>query len=301
VFLFPSHPLRPKEPDPSFEAEVQAAHTAGFGMLGYVELDLHLGGSVKLHQVPICSDGKGYVTYRGWILKTEQLVALQKALASRGWLLSPTLEEYLQCYHFPRWYQAIGEGERTPDSIWFPNGFNFDLSHVSGIARDHFGDKPLIVKDYIKSQKHHWFESCFIASAADEENLRHVVSNFIHMQAGDMVGGLVLREFIKFKQIGIHSKSRMPLVNEHRFFVFRGAVFYQAPYWAEGDYSGNVPSEEVVRPILPLVKSPFFAVDVAERENGEWTIVELNDGSSAGIPEGGTPEGFYRALCGLLV
>jgi hypothetical protein len=298
MLLFPSHPLHPREPDPSFEGEVRAAKACGF-QIGYVDLGLHLGDEVKLHQVP--QDEAGFVLYRGWILKPEHLVALEKYLVSRGGVLSPTLEEYLQCYHFPRWYQAIGGEKQTPDSIWFPRGFNFTLEHVAGVARDHFGDKPLIVKDYIKSQKHHWYESCFIASAADEENLRHVVANFLNMQSGDIVGGLVLREFVKFKRIGIHSKSRMPLVNEHRFFVCRGSVFYQAPYWSEGDYSGNVPSPEVIRPILPLVQSYFYAVDVAEKEDGDWVIVEINDGSSAGIPEGGTAEGFYQALRGLLV
>jgi hypothetical protein len=69
-----------------------------------------------------------------------------------------------------------------------------------------------------------------------------------------------------------------------------------APYWAEGDYRGDPPGEDVIAAILPRVRSRFYAADVAKLESGGWLLVELNDGGSAGIPEGGSPEAFYLSL-----
>jgi hypothetical protein len=44
------------------------------------------------------------------------------------------------------------------------------------------------------------------------------------------------------------------------------------------------------------VQSRFFAIDVAQKEDGTWLVMELNDGGSAGVPEGGDVRGFYVRL-----
>lgn len=158
-----------------------------------------------------------------------------------------------------------------------------------------FGPHPVIVKDYVKSRKHEWFDACFIPHADDGANVARVVQNFLRLQE-EVVGGLVFRAFVDFERIGLHAKSRLPLVLEYRFFVLDQRPFYVAPYWAEGDYRGEPPDASVITPILPLVKSRFYAADVAKQENGGWLVVELNDGGSAGVPEGGSHDAFYRAL-----
>ncbi len=37
-------------------------------------------------------------------------------------------------------------------------------------------------------------------------------------------------------------------------------------------------------------------MDVAQRKDSDWMIVELGDGQVAGLPENADVEGFYRAL-----
>jgi hypothetical protein len=128
-------------------------------------------------------------------------------------------------------------------------------------------------------------------------NLRRVITNFINGQGDDLAGGLVFREFIKLKQIGSHPKSKTPLFNEHRFFVFKGQIFYSAPYWDSLFYNfANRPLKKIIIDLVSDVKSNFFAIDVAEKEEGEWIVVEVNDGGTAGIPEGGNASDFYKAL-----
>ena len=76
-----------------------------------------------------------------------------------------------------------------------------------------------------------------------------------------------------------------------------GKVFYLAPYWAEGDYSGARPEPTLIEGLADgLAALPLVAVDVAERDDGRWMIVEINPGGAAGVPEGGNVRDFYAAL-----
>src|SRR5215213_6453612 len=100
-----------------------------------------------------------------------------------------------------------------------------------------FGDAPLVLKDYVKSQKHAWAEACFIPSAADRGSVERVVRRFIELQDAELTGGLVFREYVQLRQIGTHSRSGMPLTREYRLFFLDGTLLQLAEYWAEGDYS----------------------------------------------------------------
>ena len=55
------------------------------------------------------------------------------------------------------------------------------------------------------------------------------------------------------------------------------------------------PPESFVAEVVPKVRSPFFAMDVAETTTGEWVVIEVNDGGSAGVPLAETPI-LYQAL-----
>lgn len=291
LMLFPSSPLHPTAPDSAFEDEARHAASAGFDV-GLIDLEVFLGGEVRLRRVP---GGPGEVIYRGWILDLDAYRRMSEALAARGWRLVTGPEAYQHCYHLPEWYEAIGGAQHTARSIWIP-GLTFDLDAVAARVREAFGSGAVILKDYVKSRKHEWFDACFIPAADDEANVRRVAGNFLRLQDAHVVGGLVFREFIDLRRIGLHPKSRLPLVNEHRFFVLDDRPFYSAPYWADGDYPGEAPAADVLAPILGRVRSRFYAADVAERDGGGWLLVELNDGGSAGIPEGGDAAAFYRSL-----
>lgn len=163
-----------------------------------------------------------------------------------------------------------------------------------------FGERPVIVKDFVKSRKHEWFEACYIPSAADQAAIERVVRRFLQLQAEDLNKGLVFREFVEFEPLAIHSKSGMPLTREYRLFVLDGQVILAAPYWEEGEYAddeGAQPPLEAFHALTRNVQSRFFTMDVARRKSdGVWLIVELGDGQVAGLPERAEKEAFYRAL-----
>lgn len=292
TIMFPASTSNPRNPDAAFEAECGSAKQAGFDTC-FLGLETFFGADPSIRG--LTEDGVGSVLYRGWILKEDDYSRVDLTAKGRDRTLVTTPEQYLYAYHFPNWYQDIAS--YTPKSVWVPQAeLEGVLLDLEGFVYESFKKGGAIVKDYVKSRKHEWWDACYIPDVTDEANVRRVVTNFVERQEEYLVGGLVLREFVKLKQIGIHTKSRLPLANEHRLFALNGEVFYQAPYWGEGDYSGNKPPKEVLEKALPLLQAPFLAIDVAELEDGSWTIVEINDGGTAGIPEGGNSLDFYTAL-----
>jgi ATP-grasp domain-containing protein len=58
-----------------------------------------------------------------------------------------------------------------------------------------------------------------------------------------------------------------------------------APYW-EADIEDTIqPPIDHFRRVAVRVPSRFFTMDVAQRTDGAWTIVELGDAQVAGLPE----------------
>jgi hypothetical protein len=299
MILFPRHPLHQKLPDPSFKDEFDAAIAAGF-KIGLVDTD---NGYYVHANIP--------ALYRGWILKPGYYEDLCTAEPN----LIVGFSDYMNSYNFPEWYRQVYPS--TPKSVFFggtqssflvdgkfnvarvtvPSVTSWEGHRAETVTIGYLGNTGLIVKDWVKSRKHEWLDACFIPDPNDLDNLARVVTNFINGQGDDLVGGLVFREYVKLKLIGNHPKSGLPLVNEHRFFVFKEQIFYSAPYWDAAFYGlANVPDKKVIIDLIPRIKSKFFALDVAEKEDGGWIVIEVNDGGTAGIPEGGNALEFYQAL-----
>lgn len=291
MIIFPSNPLRPRQPDESFQAEYDAARECGF-KIGFVDIELMLGGEVVL-RFPDGEDEKAI--YRGWILKPELQERLAEALEPSCQLIN-SVADYKFLYSLPNWIRYIDKDltPRTVGVIGRPAPEDINSSYL---GLEIFGDKPLVVKDFLKSRKHEWFDACYISSASDPNELKRVVTNFLDLQGDDFHGGLVFREFVKLKKIGIHSKSRMPLTNEHRYFMMGQKVLAHYPYWSEGDYDGSFPPDLIIQRIASKFKPDlFYTIDMAEKEEGGWIVIEIGDGGSCGIPENGDPKMLYQNL-----
>jgi hypothetical protein len=219
--------------------------------------------------------------------------AFHEALAARGVRLVNDPAAYRHCHHLPESYPVI-EGH-TPRSVWLPVAGQIDMGEVMVLLRP-FGDAALVLKDYVKSQKHAWDEACFISSASDRAAVERVVRRFLELQGPDLAGGLVFREFVEFEPVGRHPRSGMPLTLEYRLFLLDGRSLLCTEYWEEGDYGGEPPPVERFATLAAKVGSRFFTMDVARRKGGDWLVVELGDGQVAGLPERADVEAFYRNL-----
>ncbi len=239
------------------------------------------------------NDDKEIGIYRGWMLKPHQYELLYNSLLKKNIQLINDPIEYKFCHYLPSNYDTIKN--YTPKTTFKELNSKFNIEDFQNEI-DEFGDKPIIIKDYVKSQKHYWEEACFIPSAANKEKVNSVVNKFLELQDSDLNEGLVFREFVELEKLTNHSKSGMPLTKEFRVFVKHGKIMAIFKYWDEGDYQNVEPIIDEFEEVIPKIKSNFFTMDIAKKKDGDWIIVELGDGQVAGLPDKADKDHFYDKL-----
>jgi hypothetical protein len=207
-------PLDSNRPDRSFEAELAAIERLGLRFV-LVDHDALVRGDDAarvVRRVPVQADPITAV-YRGWMMTPLQYRLLYDALAALKVHLINDPDQYQHCHYLPECYAIIQR--LTPRSVWVTGDLRID--RIMG-ALTPYGDRSIIVKDFVKSQKHEWNDACFIPSAINRSAVQRVVSRFRELQGDDLAGGLVFREFIEFRPVGVHPRSQMPLTEEYRIF-----------------------------------------------------------------------------------
>lgn len=291
--VFPSQPFEPRTVDAMFQGERQAAEAAGLTTLLLDSDALDRGDQDEAVRWIPQSDSEEQTIYRGWMLSADTYAALHAALARRGARLINTPAQYRTTHHLPESYAAIED--HTPRTVWTTTGATFDDAAVRALLAP-FGDEPLIVKDFVKAQKHYWTEACYIPCASDDAAVKRVAQRFIELQGGVLTGGLVFREFVELEPLATHSRSGMPLTHEFRIFFLDQRPMLAAEYWEEGNYEGEQAPVDLFAHVARRIDSRFFTMDVARRRDGEWIIMELGDAQVAGLPERLGAAAFYQGL-----
>jgi hypothetical protein len=292
--IFCADPLAPRTPDEAYLAEVDAAAAVGltYELIGYEQL-VHGRDAVTAVRRVSPAPAPELAIYRGWLLRPADYQALYAALLARGLYLINTPDAYRTCHYLPEAYPLIAD--ETPATVWLPLEACDDTDRIMATLAP-FGDRPIILKDYVKSRKHEWFEACYIPSAADREAVERVVRRFLELQGDDVSEGLVFRAYVAFQPIGTHPQSGMPLTREYRLFFLDGSLVAGAPYWEAQVEDTIEPPVGRFRRVAARVPSRFFTMDVAQGTDGAWTIVELGDGQVAGLPERMDIRAFYDGL-----
>lgn len=284
-FLFCNHPLYQRRVDEDYDEEYQAAgldHACA--LFSYEDMQM---GKLSLYGEKI----SGLTVYRGWMMTPEMYKEFYEALEQRGIFLINTPEEYNRYHLLPGWYEDF-ENE-TVKSVW-----NTTDKIEDAVALTRGLDGAFIVKDYVKSRKHEWYDACFIKNIQDTENASKVIGNFIDRQAGSLIGGVVLRHFEALRQIGFHENSGMPLSEEYRVFVYAGQILAINDYWTDKN-EVNLTKEEYswIESICKRIKSNFATVDLARKEDGSLIIMEFGDGQVSGLQQL-KADAFYRNFKG---
>ena len=302
LVLFCSDPLRRRQPDEAYAAEVAASqsHNLPYALVSYEALVDEGDPERAIRMAPEQAEPTIGV-YRGWMLRPEQYAQLYAALARRNIHLISDLAAYTHTHYLPESYSVITG--QTPRTVWLhlpPDGAPLDMDAIMALLST-FGDRPLILKDYVKSRKHEWNEACYIPSAADRIAVERVVRRFLELQGSDLNEGLVFREYVEFMPLTTHTASGMPLTREYRSIWLDGEPLAVAPYWEQGNYEGDGPPITDFQQVAHAVRSRFFTMDVAQRrDDGTWQIVELGDGQVAGLPERLDVTTFYARLAARL-
>lgn len=293
--LFCSDYWNPRSPDSAYACEASAAEQSGFpiSLINFETLVDQHNATRAIRNVAPASPTE-IAIYRGWMLTSTDYERLYTALTEKGLLLINTPAAYKHCHYLPESYHEIAE--ITPRTTWLKGtGATISMDQVME-ALQIFGDHPIIVKDFVKSRKHEWYEACYIPSAIDRLAVEKVVTRFLQLQDEDLQEGLVFREFVELEPLTTHPRSGMPLAKEFRLFVLDGRIILSLPYWEEGDYQGDAPPETLFAEIAQRIASRFFTIDVAKKKDGSWIILELGDGQVAGLPRPGDARALYQVL-----
>jgi hypothetical protein len=127
-------------------------------------------------------------------LKPKNYENLYNRLQKKNIILINNPVAYKNGHWLPNSYDKIKDC--TPYSNWI---------HIENLKNDfdqiyrnlsEFGNKPIIIKDYVKSRKHEWNESFFTPDASDRNHATIVIKNFIDRQGEHINEGIVFREFV---------------------------------------------------------------------------------------------------------
>jgi hypothetical protein len=233
------------------------------------------------------------IIYRGWMLKPLQYKILYENLLAKNYKLINDPVEYQNCHYLPDSLKYIGK--YTPKTIFrkIENENSIDILIEEAKV---FNGKPVIIKDYVKSEKHYWNTACFVENSNNAKKLKETINNLINIRENDFNEGIVIREYIELEDLKIHSKSKMPLSEEYRLFFYNNELLNVYKYWDEGDYNVNEPNTKEFEEIAKRIESNFFTMDIAKDKNGNYIIIELGDGQVAGIPEKEDKGKFYKRL-----
>lgn len=295
--LFCSNPINNREVDYDYELEYKAANEIGIrtDLINFEEL-VQSNPTKAISRV-VEAETEEVAIYRGWMLSIENYQSLYTELLKKNIKLVNSPTEYRHCHYLPESYYKI-EGY-TPKTVWIKKGdLNDSFDSLHQLVRE-FDNKPVIVKDYVKSCKHQWNDACYIPDASNLNNFDRVVKNLIELRGEDFEGGVIVREFINLEFLTEHSKSKMPLAKEFRLFFLNKKLLQLFYYWDEGEYKNEMPSTEEINEFLLIannINSQFFTMDIAKTVTGEWTIIELGDGQVSGLPYNADLDKFYTRI-----
>lgn len=292
--LFCENLFEKNQVDVDFEDELLAAEENGFKTILFCFEELTDSENFKFETKKIQPvEELTDVIYRGWMLTPKQYSILYNNLLSKNYKLVNNGLEYQHCHYLPDSLELIVN--RTPRTVF--EKFTSEKSILNLIEKVKlFKNNPVIIKDYVKSEKHDWETACFVPDASDTVKLNETINNFIRLRGKYLNEGIVVREFLDLNDLTIHSKSGMPLTEEYRLFFYNQKLIGIYDYWEEGEYSLTKPDTKEFEELAKNIQSNFFSMDIARKKNGELIIIELGDGQVAGLPDNTNRHEFFQKL-----
>jgi hypothetical protein len=141
---------------------------------------------------------------------------------------------------------------------------------------------PFVVKGKTKSRKWQWKTHMFAKTKSDALQLAQRLKD--DAEIGEQ--GVVYRKYVPLRTFGL-GRDEMPVTNEWRFFYFKTQRLSYAYYWPGSDFldKASIPSHgiQLADEIAAIACNfaDFFALDLAETEQGDWILIEVNDGQTS--------------------
>ncbi len=236
--LYPSNPLRLKQPDEQYLAEVEAVRLVGFNVSLFSLEDFQIG---SFRPFPPLPHGVK-ILYRGWMLSATDYESLTAALLGCGVEPFTDVQSYLATHYLPNWYPLISE--LTPETRVYPSNCELELELRRLDWPEYF------IKDYVKSLK------TSIGSRISKPEQVTMVAAEMRRFRGTIEGGFCVRRVENYFT-----------ETEQRYFVLD-----RQPH----GISPGVPA--IVNECAKRIPSRFYSIDVVKRTDGQHRIVEIGDG-----------------------
>ena len=101
----------------------------------------------------------------------------------------------------------------------------------------------------------------------------------------------MLRKYLPFRSWGQTPSG--PAFVEYRLFFGKQRLLCAAPYF---DADLETPDFTAFERLAQRIDSPFFAMDLAQLESGDWAVIELNDGGVSMLPASLDPRELFNTL-----
>lgn len=266
VLIVPNNIFTPYRPDDHFLREAEAAEVLGVDV-AVIDHDALVAGRADeaVRRVKV----EGDAVYRGWMVTAGQYRLLYDALADRGVKLRTPPLKYQTAHEFPGWYEIFREF--TPASVYFST---LSVSTIPGLWGKVLPPGAGVVKDYVKSLKHHWDTAMFLPDLSDTAACMKVIETFMSERGPDLVGGIVVRAFEYYQP------------HEVRTWWVNGkfVLFTPHPDHPDSEFAPPFDMAGQIGPAVRALNSPFITVDMTQTLEGEWRVVEVGDGQVSDLP-----------------
>lgn len=161
-------------------------------------------------------------------------------------------------------------------------------------------DGPFVLKGRINSRKQLWRTSMFAPTRKEMMPVycRLLDDSLLHYQ------GICIREFEQFVKFGENPITHCPISKEFRIFLLDGKVMARGYYWSEYEEARNVKDnipDHFIQEIIKKIgyRARFIIVDVAQKEDGSWRVVEVGDAQMGGL-SCCNPDQLYKNMADIL-
>ena len=273
---------------PEWQQEAAIAQNSGLETVILPTTDFFQGYDFEI------SDPHKLTLYHGWQLSSQQYENL-----SRKVNLFIDYKAYQQCHYFDLWFPVV-ESE-SPKSVSAPFVLAFEPQKLIALLETNFSpNSSLVIRSLVSSQKNKWHEACFIPEISQAPR---VAQQFVIQQRllGREDSPLIFREFVKIKKFTTEEQKKRYgryLGHEWRVVILSGKVTELFWYWSEYDdcqewFEKNKSSlsfppkdwlDRLAEKIFSATANKWFVLDVAELEDGSWTVIEVGAGNVSAFP-----------------
>lgn len=203
----------------------------------------------------------------------EDYKAVEQMISEMGMKLLMSNEEHLKCSTIEGWYPIL------KDMTAFTKVYD-KLPEIDVLMQDF--NFPVFIKGNRQTNRHKRSQ-CIIKNEEDYEKIKK------EWEADPILSWqkAVVREYLDLRILDDKKYPDMVQIGyEFRFFYFMNKLVGYGPYWYMlGDYKLDNWTKvvEITDEIAKKINVPFISIDMAQKKDGSWVLIEINDGQESGF------------------